>query len=255
MIGFQILSESNQEAVLTADGIRPLLRLVQPEGVLPKEERKAGLYHVAILLPARTDLAAFLAYMLRKKYPLGAADHLVSEALYLNDPDGNGIEVYHDRPSTNWHWNKQQVAMTTDPLDGDDLLAEDYPEWHTLPSETIIGHIHLHVADVEAAKVFYVQGLGFSVTTTYPGALFLSTKHYHHHIAVNVWNGAGAEQPTKNSVGLQWFSLAIPDVSLREQMVECLAKLGFQVRKEADQVWTADPSGNRIKLVIAPHDK
>ncbi len=109
MIGFQILSESNQEAVLTADGIRPLLRLVQPEGVLPKEERKAGLYHVAILLPARTDLAAFLAYMLRKKYPLGAADHLVSEALYLNDPDGNGIEVYHDRPSTNWHWNKQQV--------------------------------------------------------------------------------------------------------------------------------------------------
>ncbi|MDY0395143.1 VOC family protein [Virgibacillus halophilus] len=135
-----------------------------------------------------------MRHILQSGQQLGAADHLVSEALYFSDPDGNGIEVYHDRPSNLWQWENRQVSMTTDPLDANDILAEPDIAWQGLPEHTLMGHIHLHVSDLEEAEAFYVQGLGFRIATTYPGALFLSTADYHHHIGLNVWNGNGAKK-------------------------------------------------------------
>src|SRR5690606_4944413 len=133
----------------------------QPENVQPKAGRTTGLYHFAILLPSRADLSAFLKHIIRAGVQLGASDHLVSEALYFSDPDGNGIEVYRDRPSNEWSWSNDQVKMVTDPLDGQGILMESNKEWNGLPADTVMGHIHLHVSHLDNTEDFYVNGLGF----------------------------------------------------------------------------------------------
>ncbi|PAV28274.1 glyoxalase [Virgibacillus profundi] len=250
IMGFDVLGQSERKAALTADGKTPLLVLEQPSGIMPKEERTTGLYHFAILLPSRADLSSFLKHMIQTRTRIGASDHYVSEALYLSDPDGNGIEVYHDRLASEWSWADGQVAMATEPLDGDGLLAESEKEWVSLPNDTVMGHIHLHVADLEKTREFYITGLGFKVVTNYPGALFTSTGDYHHHIGLNVWNGAGAKSPSKNSVGLNWFTLIFPDENTRDEAVNRLQKIGAEVKREADYVMTEDPSGNVIQLRI-----
>jgi catechol 2,3-dioxygenase len=208
------------------------------------------LYHFAIMLPSRADLSVFLRHMIQTGYPLGAADHYVSEALYLNDPDGNGIEVYRDRPSAEWNWNNGLVEMATEELDGNGILAESDAEWNGLPAGTLMGHIHLHVADLKKAEQFYTKGLGFEVVSYYPQAAFLSTGGYHHHIAINTWQGEGAAIPPKNSVGLNWYSLVFPDEAIRENAIKQLKQLGALVTEEADFYVTSDPSGNQIRLVI-----
>ena len=124
IIGFQVLEQTERKAVLTTDGKTPLLTLEQPANVIPKEGRTSGLYHFALLLPTRADLSVFLRHLLQTGYRFGASDHYVSEALYISDPDGNGIEVYWDRPSSEWTWSNGEVAMATEPLDGESLLAE-----------------------------------------------------------------------------------------------------------------------------------
>jgi catechol 2,3-dioxygenase len=129
IIGFSVLEKSNRKAVLTADGITPLLTIEQPENVVSKQMGRTGLYHFAILLPSRKDLASFLKYCFQYNIPFGSADHAVSEALYLSDPDGNGIEVYHDRPSTEWNWIHDQVTMVTESLDINGILAETSDHW------------------------------------------------------------------------------------------------------------------------------
>ncbi|MEH7335957.1 VOC family protein [Neobacillus drentensis] len=250
IIGFQVLEKTERKAVLTTDGKTPLLTLEQPANVIPKEGRTSGLYHFAILLPSRADLSVFLRHLLQTGYPLGAADHYVSEALYLNDPDGNGIEVYRDRPSSEWTWNNGLVSMATEELDGQGILAESDAEWKGLPAGTLMGHIHLHVGDLQKAEEFYTKGLGFKVVSYYPQAAFLSTGGYHHHIAINTWQGVGVEAPPKNSVGLNWYTLVFPDEYTREHTINQLRHLGVQITKEADYYVTSDPSGNQIRLVI-----
>ncbi|GAA0603527.1 catechol 2,3-dioxygenase [Virgibacillus siamensis] len=251
VIGFNVLDQTERKAVLTADGKTALLTLEQPENVLPKESRKAGLYHFAILLPTRADLSAFLKHIASSGIRIGAADHYVSEALYLSDPDGNGIEVYHDRPAAEWTWTGDQVSMATEQLDAEGLLAEGNKEWNGLPGETVMGHIHLHVADLEEAKTFYMDGLGFRVVTDYPGALFTSTNEYHHHIGLNIWNGQGATAPSQNSAGLNWYTLVFPDQETRDTAASSLVKVGADVQKEADKYVTKDPSGTVVHLVLA----
>lgn len=250
IIGFKVLEKTEESAVLTADGKTPLLTLEQPSDVLPKEQKTTGLYHFAILLPSRSDLSAFLKHMIQTRTPIGAADHYVSEALYLSDPDGNGIEVYHDRPASEWSWTDGQVAMATEQLDGDGILAESSQQWTSLPENTVMGHIHLHVADLKDTEEFYINGLGFQVVTNYPGALFTSTGDYHHHIGLNVWNGIGAKAPAKNSAGLNWFTLIFPDEESREAAISRLQEVGAKVYKEGNNVSTEDPSGNVIQLRI-----
>ncbi|MBT2617987.1 MULTISPECIES: VOC family protein [unclassified Bacillus (in: firmicutes)] len=250
IIGLQVLKKTDRKAVLTTDGKTPLLTLEQPVDVIPKEGRTTGLYHFALLLPTRADLSIFLRHLLQTKYPFGAADHEVSEALYITDPDGNGIEVYSDRPSTNWRWAGGEVEMGTDPLDGNDLLEESDGEWSKLPAGTLMGHIHLHVADLRKTEEFYMQGLGFSVVNRYGGALFTSTGGYHHHIGLNTWNGVGAPAPKENSVGLNWYTLVYADEEARIKVTEQLEGIGAVVTEKEGFFAVTDPSGNEIHLVV-----
>jgi catechol 2,3-dioxygenase len=250
IMGFQVLDKSERKAALTTNGKTTLVTLEQPENVIPKEERMSGLYHFAILLPSRADLSVFLRHFLGTGYPLGAADHYVSEALYINDPDGNGIEVYRDRPSKEWTWKNGLVDMATEELDGNSILAESDAEWNGLPEGTLMGHIHLHVGDLKKAEEFYTKGLGFEVVSHYPQAFFLSTGRYHHHIAINTWQGVGAPTPPQNSVGLNWYTLVFPDDGARESAVKQLQQLGVTLKKAEDYYITSDPSGNQIRLVL-----
>jgi len=250
IIGFQVLEQTTRKAVLTTDGQTPLLTLEQPDDVVPKKGRTTGLYHFALLLPTRADLSVFLNHILQSKYPLGASDHYVSEALYITDPDGNGIEVYWDRPSSEWKWSNGEVAMGTDPLDGRSLLAESDAAWSGLPAGTLMGHIHLHVADLHKTEEFYMKGLGFTIVNRYGGALFTSTGGYHHHIGLNTWNGVGAPAPKKNSVGLNWYTLVYADEGARNNAIDRLQQIGAAVTKEAGVYVTTDPSGNVIHMVI-----
>jgi catechol 2,3-dioxygenase len=250
IIGLQVLEKGEGRAVLTADGETPLVTLEQPEDVISKAGRTTGLYHFAILLPTRADLSVFLRHLLETGYPLGAADHYVSEALYLNDPDGNGIEVYRDRPADEWTWKNGMVDMATEQLDAQGILAASDAEWKGLPAETLMGHIHLHVADLQQAEEYYTKGLGFERVATYPQAAFLSTGKYHHHIAINTWQGVGAPTPPRNSIGLNWYTLVFPDTSVREAVVKQLQQLGAPITKEHDYYLTNDPAGNQIRLVV-----
>lgn len=253
VIGFQVLQQSERKAVLTADGQTGILTIEQPDDVIPKQNRTTGLYHFALLLPDRHELGKVFKHLLDIGYPLqGGSDHLVSEALYLADPDGNGIEIYADRPSESWHWSDGEVSMSTEPLNVESLLAEGKGEyWGKLPKNTIMGHIHLHVSDLRKSEEFYCAGLGFDIVCRYGNsALFISTGKYHHHIGLNTWNGVGAPKPPENSVGLIQFSLAFPDENVRESAVGRLKQLGYQVSEKNDHFYTIDPSGNQIQLVV-----
>ena len=249
IIGFKVLKQTEQKANLTADGKTLLLTLEQPKDVIPKEDKSAGLYHFAILLPTRADLSVFLRHIIKTGYPLGASDHHVSEALYMTDPDGNGIEIYIDRPSSEWKWTDGEIHMVTDPLDRDGLLAESNAEWTGLPVGTIMGHIHLHVSDLKEAEEFYVNGLGFEIVSHYPQALFISSGGYHHHIAINTWQGVGAPKRLKNMVGLNWYTTVFPDVEMRKQAINRLENIGATVSEDDGLFVTEDPAGNYIHLV------
>jgi catechol 2,3-dioxygenase len=250
IIGLKVLEKTDRQAVLTADGKTPLVSIEQPADVMAKQGRTAGLYHFAILLPSRADLSVFLRHLLETGYPLGAGDHYVSEALYLDDPDGNGIEVYHDRPSSEWTWKGNLVEMATEQIDAQGILAESNAEWTGLPAGTIMGHLHLHVSDLKKAEEFYTKGLGFEVVSYYPQAAFLSTGGYHHHIAVNTWQGVGAPTPPSNSVGLNWSTLVFPNQEARAEVMDRLAGMGVNVSAGGDYIVTSDPSGNTFRLVI-----
>jgi catechol 2,3-dioxygenase len=253
IIGLKVLDRTEKTASLTADGKKPLVTIEQPEHVTPMRGRTTGLYHFALLLPTRRDLARITVHFAARQVYLGSADHLVSEALYLWDPDGNGIEIYRDRDPSEWNWTRDEVDMAVDPLNFKDLLAgvshED--DWDVLPRETVMGHIHLHVADLEEAETFYVEGLGFEVVNRFgEQALFLSTGKYHHHIGINTWNGVGAPRPPETSVGLKSYTLVYPGAEAREAAADNLRRLGAAVDVAEDGAYaTSDPSGNRILLL------
>lgn len=254
VIGFKVYEKTDKSAKLTADGKTVLLSIEQPSDVTPKKGRTTGLYHYALLLPERTDLANILKHLLQTGYPLqGASDHLVSEALYLADPDGNGIEIYTDRPASKWDWNSGQVVMATEALDAEDLLAEGADQsWNGLPKGTVMGHIHLHVAELAKTEEFYTKGLGFEVVSRYgPQALFISSGKYHHHIGLNTWNGVGAPKPADNSVGLESYTMVLPDEANLKNTVARLKEIEAPVEEEKGIFITEDPSGNRIRLETA----
>mgnify|MGYP001308192487 CR=1 FL=1 len=252
VIGFRVLEQTAGTASLTADGKTALLILEQPEDVMPKQRRTTGLYHFALLLPTRTDLARIVVHFARIGLRFGSSDHLVSEALYLSDPDGNGIEIYRDRDPSEWTWRRDEVEMAVDPLDFRDLLtaADDRP-WEALPAGTLMGHIHLHVSHLGPAERFYTEGLGFEVVNRYGAqALFLSTGGYHHHIGLNTWNGVGAPRPAENSVGLRSYTLVYPDAGARERAVANLRSMGEDVAEAGGLYAATDPSGNRVLLAV-----
>lgn len=250
IIGLRVLEKTAGRAVLTADGTSPLVTLEQPAEVIPQAGHYSGLYHFALLLPTRTDLAVFLRHLIQTGYRFGAADHYVSEALYITDPDGNGIEIYWDRPSSGWIWENGLVEMATNQLDVQGILEESDAPWSGLPSGTIMGHIHLHVGDLKQAEQFYNVALGFKTVANYPQAAFMSTGEYHHHIAINTWQGVGAPALPKRMVGLSRYTLVFPDEEERQNAINQLKQYGVSVDKESDDYLTRDPAGNLIKLAI-----
>ncbi|PID00274.1 VOC family protein [Sporosarcina sp. P29] len=250
VIGFQILEQTDRKAILTADGKIGLLTIEQPVDVLPKEKGKTGLFHFALLLPTRADLSVFLRHLSETGLRFGASDHLVSEALYITDPDGNGIEVYIDRLAIEWTWSNGEVKMVSDPLDVESLLAVSDMDWDGLPADTVMGHVHLHVADLQKAEEFYTKGLGFTVVSHYPQAVFISTGDYHHHIALNTWQGVGASKPRENSVGINWYTLTFPNEEAIAKVIEQLQHLGASYIVEDGLFVIEDPSGNKIQLTV-----
>jgi len=215
VLGFTVLSQSARIVKLGTTGRGPeLLTLTEVPGTVPRPARATGLYHFAIRYPQRRDLAEAYRGLLRSDYPLsGAADHAVSEALYLNDPDGNGVELCADRLPQEWVWQDGQVLMTTKPLDLKELARTKRSDAAPLPAATSLGHIHLHVADLAAAERFFHDYLGLAVTQrAYPGAVFLAAGDYHHHVAINLWAGKAA--PPANAAGLisYRFEVSVPEI-------------------------------------------
>ena len=258
ILGFKTLSRQDDTLTLTADGASPLLILKGQPGARPKSRHTTGLYHFAILVPSRTDLARSLRRLIDVRCPLqGASDHRVSEALYLADPDGNGIEIYRDRPRDAWAHQDGQVQMSIDPLNTEGLLAElkesDH-SWNSLSPGTIIGHIHLHVADLRQAEAFYNGVLGFEIMLRYgPSALFLSAGGYHHHIGLNTWAGVGAPPPPPDAVGLRQFVVALPNRDELERVAERVRQAGIATEQTEDGILVRDPSQNGVLLAQIPN--
>lgn len=253
ILGFDILEQTASTAKLTTDGKTSFLSLEQPEDVTPKQGKTTGLYHFALLLPDQTSLANIVVHLVGKGIRFGSSDHLVSEALYMHDPDGNEIEIYRDRVPSEWNWRGDEVDMAVDPLDFENLLKHATPDtpWQKMPKETVMGHIHLHVTELVKTEEFYVKGLGMDVVNRFGRqALFLSYGNYHHHIGVNTWNGVGAPAPAKNSVGLESFTLIFDHEEIRKQIITNLKQIGAKVVEENNRFITFDPSGIAIELAI-----
>lgn len=252
VIGFEVVDQTGSSANLTADGKTVLLSIQQSNNLIPKQGKTTGLYHYALLLPKRSDLAEIVQHFREIGLRFGSSDHLVSEALYLSDPDGNGIEIYIDRDPSDWDWDNGEVAMAVDPLNFADLLAEgEQQPWKGLPAGTVMGHIHLHVSELVKTEEFYSKGLGFEVVNRYgEQALFISDGKYHHHIGLNTWNGVGAPAPSPNSVGLESFTIMFPNEEKKNKIIAQLKNIGASVTEENGLTIATDPSGNRIHLSV-----
>lgn len=249
VIGFKVLHQGSHKATLTADGKTALLTIVQPETVEEKTRFTTGLYHFALLLPSRRDLANVISHFHKNGVYFGASDHDVSEALYLSDPDKNGIEIYADRPEDKWTWHSNQVHMVTEPLNIQSILAEGNDTWSGLPTGTVMGHIHLSVSNLTEAEEFYTKGLGFDIVTRYgTQALFISTGRYHHHIGLNTWYSENAPKLGEHQVGLKTFSLRLDNEQQVATMKENLRAIGAPVTDIAGGFQTEDPAGNKILL-------
>jgi catechol 2,3-dioxygenase len=233
----------------------PALVTLQGDSTAPAlNVRATGLFHLAIVTPSRRELAYALARLARARWPLaGASDHLVSEALYLNDPDGNGIEIYRDRDRGGWRTDDDgQLAMATLRLDLQSLADEltDGPAVpDRLPAGTRMGHVHLQVSDIAAAEAFYRGVLGFDVTVRgYPGALFVSAGGYHHHIGLNTWSSAGSAPPAPGAVGLRSFDVRLPDRGELDRVLARVSAAGLVADTLDGAAVVRDPSGNAVLL-------
>lgn len=252
VIGLRVVDRDASTAALAAQGEgRPLVRLQARAGTLPVPRRGAfGLYHFAVLLPDRAALGRFITHLAEIGERAGAADHLVSEALYLNDPDGLGIEVYCDRPRASWRHANRELAMATDPLDTAAVAAAGGDQrWTGAPAGTTIGHMHLHVGDLDHARRFFHDALGFDVTVWgYPGALFFGAGGYHHHLGTNTW--APGPAATDAHARLIDWELLLPSAADTSAAAASLTAAGHAPH-EQDGAWTvADPWGTRFVLRI-----
>lgn len=254
VLGMQGARLPDGDYALSAGGAT-LLLLDERRGARPKPQRSTGLYHVAILMPTRRELARVIARLAETGYPVtGASDHLVSEALYLDDPDGNGLEIYADRPRSAWPRAGHEVRMSVDPLDIDGLLRElgVHEPWTGLAAGTTVGHVHLHVNDLRAAEGFYVGVLGFEVMQRFgSSALFVAAGGYHHHLGLNVWAGVGAPPPPADAVGLRHYAVRLPDAAALAAVVARVRAAGLPLEETAAGLLVRDPAQNGVLLVNA----
>ena len=253
LLGLSELAREPATVRLGAGGV-PLIELTHRPDAEPDDAREAGLYHTAFLMPTRADLARWVLHIAGKRMPItGASDHGVSEAIYLDDPEGNGIEVYNDRPPETWTWRDGLVDMPTERLDIEDLVraadgAADYAE---APAGLRVGHIHLRVGDLESAARFYLDGIGLEPTRRRGGALFMSSARYHHHVATNIWHSPGAGPREENRAGLAWFSVEAADRTTLDAAAARLGEAGAPITALANGFQTTDPWGTRIRIMPA----
>ncbi|MCK0198375.1 VOC family protein [Ancylobacter sp. 6x-1] len=252
IVGLTPQADRGDGLIRLGAGDRTLIELEVAPDAAPRPRGTTGLFHVAILVPDRASLAVVLRRLVEKRVQLGASDHLVSEALYLDDPDGNGIEIYRDRPRDEWTWQDGEVAMATEGLDGRGVMsalpagAGDAP----MPAGTVIGHVHLQVGDLAAARRFYVDTLGMAVTTqSYPGALFVSAGDYHHHLGLNIWQSRGRGPAPEGATGLVHHTVKLPAAADVEAVAERLKAAGAPVSAIEGGIASADPWGTRIHVI------
>ena len=249
ILGFQVFSRPSSERVLLSgsNNSRYLIELLQTEELGDNNSRsdpsvitnRAGLYHFAVLLPERKHLADMLRNLVNNRnevYFDGLADHLVSESIYIRDPDYNGIEIYRDRPRSEWKWNGNQVQIATLPLNTEELLKESTEKgWQKMPASTAIGHVHLHVKDLSRAMWFYQNILGLNMTAAIPSAAFFAADDYHHHIATNTWLGNAISSANPKAIGLNHFSVELPNKDVFERTMQHLKQFYSQGIGPIDQ--------------------
>jgi catechol 2,3-dioxygenase len=261
VLGFRVVERGDDGALLAAQGDdTAIIALRERRDARPVPRRgRLGLYHYAILLPDRGALGRFLAHLAELGVYSGMSDHLVSEALYLTDPDGLGIEVYADRPRSSWKHKDRQLAMATNPLDVQNLIAAANGErWTGMPAGTVVGHVHLYVADIDEAAAFYHEGLGLDkVVWSYPGALFLSAGGYHHHLGTNTW-AAGAPRAEESDARLLEWTVLVPTSADAAAAAHSIEAAGYAVEQskatDSEQIesWVAtDPWGTKLRLAAA----
>lgn len=251
VLGFHAIGADGDNALLASHASdEPLMELCQGTGVRPiPRSGLLGLYHFAILLPTREDLGRFVQHLGTLGVAFSSADHFVSEAIYLWDPDGLGIEVYADRPRDAWHANGRELVMTTERLDLRSLVnAGGSKPWAGMPSGTTMGHLHLSVSDLEKARDFYHVALGFDVVVwSYPGALFMSVKGYHHQLGTNTW-AAGARVPVDEEARLLEWELVLPELKEVKRAALSLQNAGYDIERAGDDRIVIDPWGVVLRL-------
>jgi len=252
VIGLRVLERTSGRALMGAhDDTRVLVELQERAGVRPVARRgHIGLYHFAILLPDRASLGRFVAHLGQIGAYAGMSDHFVSEAVYLTDPDGLGIEVYADRPRAEWTYQDRQLSMTTIPLNVPDLIAAAGGRpWTGAPAGTVIGHVHLYVRELDSAEAFYHRALGLDkVVWGYPGALFMSAGGYHHHLGTNTW-AAGAPLTTDDDARLLEWEVVVPTPADVNAAAQSLEGAGYLVDRTGDGVAVRDPWGTQLRVI------
>lgn len=249
IMGLQLISETPQEVRLGVAG-QALLVLEGNPAFKPLDPREAGLFHTAFLMPERADLGKWLGYVVENRVAMqGASDHLVSEALYLADPEGNGIEVYTDRPTNRWRDAKGDIKMTTDQLDLQDLFnAAEGEKWAGYPADGTIGHVHLQVGATELADHFYAGLIGMDISARYHGASFYGSGGYHHQLAGNIWNSRGAGPRNEMMAGLGNLELIARDGAVEDAILEKAESAGAQITAGNGFALLQDPWGTQITL-------
>lgn len=253
IIGLKVASQEEKLAQLGAHGgDRVLLELEQVTGVEPIGRRsRLGLYHTAVLLPTREDLSRFVRHLAATNTAFGAGDHIYSEALYLTDPDGLTVEVYADRPRSEWQIDGNEIVSATNPVRFAEMPEVEEGSWRGAPQGTTIGHVHFYVGDLAVAAKFYNAGLGLDIVTwRYPGALFTSAGGYHHHVGLNVW-AAGSPPASARDARMLFWELVLPDAETRLAALKSLDQIGFVSSEQLDDdPVVTDPWGIRVRLVV-----
>lgn len=251
VLGLRVLHRADGTATLGADR-GPVLTLHEHAHARPRPARSTGLYHVALLVPSRAHLGAALHALAGYGHPLeGAADHAVSEALYLSDPDGIGLEIYADRPRERWPYRDGELALVTDRLDVAALLREPAPAGPPLGTGLRVGHVHLQVADLAAAEAFYCGVLGFDVMSRWgASALFIAAGGYHHHIGLNTWAGVGAPPAPADAAGLVHFTIRLPDADALAAVGARVGAAGIPLEEDDGALLLRDPSRNGLRLSV-----
>jgi catechol 2,3-dioxygenase len=252
LLGLTVLERGERIARLGVAGTT-LIEIEHRPDAKPDDPREAGLYHTAFLMPTRQDHARWIMHIARNRVPItGASDHGVSEAFYLDDPEGNGIEVYNDRPRERWEWENDLVVMQTKQLDIEAILTEIDPAtatYSSAPDGLRIGHVHLRVGSVGQAEQFYRGAVGLDLTRRRGGATFMSSGGYHHHVGANVWHSDRAKRRDEARAGLAWFSVEAANDAAYNALTSRLTSANTPIKTAPEGIETADPWGNKVRFI------